>query len=97
MRHYNHPHRAHCSYHQPQPATRCAYRTHFADLAHRTLVLGVIFRTIEGAGKAGLASVNGRVRGAADVEFAKSVEFDLEGVVGRALADGFDLSCLECR
>ena len=82
------------SHNQPQSATRRPNRTNLTYLAYRTLVLGVVLRTIERTGETGLASIDGCVRGTANVEFAESVELDVDGVVRRALAHSFDFSCL---
>lgn len=79
---------------QPQPTTRRAHSADLADRTHGALVLGVELDGAEGASEAGLAGVDGRVRGGADVELAEGVELDVDGVVGGALADGLDLAGL---
>lgn len=79
---------------QPEPTAWSTDSTDVANLAHRSFVLGVILGAVEGAGGAGLAGVDGGVRGAADVEFAEGVELDVDGVVGGALACGFDFAGL---
>ena len=68
--------------------------TDLADLAHRTLVLGMILDAVEGAGEAGFASVDGGVGGAADVKLAEGVELDVEGVVRGAFTNSLDFSRL---
>lgn len=80
---------------QPEPTARRTDGADLADLAHRTLILRVILGAVEGTSGAGLAGVDGGVRGTADVELAEGVEFDVDGVVGRPLADGLDLACLQ--
>lgn len=88
------------SYRQPEPTARRANGAHLADLANRAPVLRVILRAVEWARRACLACIDGRIGGAADVELAEGVELDVDGIVGRSLADDLDLSglaaLLEC-
>ena len=83
------------SYHQPKPAARRTHSADLADLANSALVLSVILRAIEGTSEASLSRINRCVRGTANIEFTEGVEFDVDCIVGRAFADGFDFASLK--
>lgn len=78
----------------PVTAAAAADSAHFADLAHSALVLGLVLGAVEGTRDARLAGVDGRVARTADVELGKSVEFNVDGVSGRALSNGLELAGL---
>lgn len=82
------------SHHQPVSAARRANGTNVADLAHRAFVLRVIFDPVERTADALLASVDGRVRRAADVKVAERVKLDIDRIRRRAFSHCLDLSCL---
>lgn len=83
-------------YCQSQPRTRCSNSADLTDLADSALILRVVLRAIKRTRKASLASVNRCVGGTTDIELAKRVEFDVDRIVWRPFANGFDLPCLGC-
>lgn len=79
----------------PEPTATTANSADVTDLAHCAAVLGQVLGAIEGAGNGGLAAgVDGSVAGAADGEFGEGVVFDVDGVCGLALGDGFEFAGL---
>lgn len=80
---------------QPEPAAGRPNSADLANLAHRALVLRVILDTVEGTCRAGFSGVDRGVRCTADVKLAKRVKLNVDGVIGGALAHGFDLAGLQ--
>lgn len=80
----------------PVAASASANSADVADLADRATVLGQVLRAVKRTGDGGLtAGVDGGVAGAANGEFGKSVELDVDCVCGLALGDGFEFAGLE--
>ena len=60
--------------------------THLANLANRSLVLGVVLGPIERTRLERSATIDGRVASGTDIELSKLVKLDLYRVIGIALA-----------
>lgn len=81
---------------QSDPTRRSPYLAHLANPTKSPLVLRMVLRSVEWAGRAGRPTVDGRKRRSANVEFGKLVELDVDFVLRATLALCLDLLGLPC-